>query len=112
MSEKVKIEINLDTFNKLKNIFDQSKEIYEKMNLGTIDDFVTYILENFSNSSIQFDKLNDQMKSIMENINLDNLDFEDLFKNIAKTSLKKETDKENSENKDETNLSDLDKIKN
>lgn len=112
MSEKVKIEVNLETFNKLKNIFEQSKDVYQKMNLNTIDDFVTYILENFSNSSIQFDKLNDQMKSLMENINLDNLDFEDLFKNIAKTSLKKDADKEKSDEKKDSSLDDIEKIKN
>ncbi|BAC44229.1 hypothetical protein D8X55_00840 [Malacoplasma penetrans] len=108
MSEKIKIEISLATFDKIKKIYEQSKDIYEKMNLSSVDDFITYILENFSNSSIQFDKLNDQMKSLMENINLDNLNFEDLFKSIAKTSMQKDENKKE-ENKVEDNP---EKIKN
>lgn len=109
MSEKIKIEINLNTYEKIKKIYEQSKDAYEKMNLLNIDDFITYILENFSNSSVQFDKLNDQMKSLMENINLDNLNFEDLFKNIAKTSMQKNNDKKEEPKKEEI---DNEKIKN
>ena len=109
MSEKIKIEINLNTYEKIKKIYEQSKEAYQKMNLVSIDDFVTYILENFSNSSVQFDKLNDQMKSLMENINLDNLNFEDLFKSIAKTSMQKDDEPK----KDEPKKDEIDeKIKN
>lgn len=94
---KIKIEINQGTYDKIKKIYDSAKDAYEKMNLNNVDDFITYILENFSSSSIQFDKLNDQMKSLMENINIEDLSFEDLFKNIAKTSLQKSEEKKSAQ---------------
>lgn len=96
--QKIKIEINESTFNKIKEIFELGKNEYESMNIRSIDDFISYILENFSSSSKQFEKLNDQMKNLMGSIDLNNLNFEDLFKNIAKTSLKK-SDSQDEENK-------------
>ncbi len=86
---KIKVEINQSTYTKIKNVYEKSRDIYEKMNLFSVDDFVAYILENFSTSSDQFEKLNDQMKGLMENINLEDFSFEDLFKNIAKTNAEK-----------------------
>ena len=38
------------------------------------------------------------MKALMENIDIDNLSFEDLFKNIASSSPKKKDDNNNSNN--------------
>lgn len=93
---KIKIEINQSTYDKIKKIYESAKDAYEKMNLNNVDDFISYILENFSSSSIQFEKLNDQMKSLMENINIEDLSFEDLFKNIAKTSMQKSEERKTS----------------
>lgn len=96
---KIKIEINQSTFEKIKNVYEKSKDVYTRMNLNTVEEFITYILENFSTSSDQFEKLNDQMKGLMENINLDDFSFEDLFKNIAKTNAQK-AEKKSEEKKD------------
>ncbi|MCF0217643.1 MAG: hypothetical protein HUJ42_01200 [Malacoplasma sp.] len=109
-NEKTKIEINTKTFEKIEKIFNQSKGVYTELKLASVEDFITYILENFSNSSVQFEKLNDQMKNLMENVNLENLNFEDLFKNIVKStqnkdkavSEKKETEAAKSDGVDKT----------
>lgn len=98
---KVKVEINQSTYDKIKQVYEQAKDAYQKMNLNSVDEFITYVLENFSTSSAQFEKLNDQMKNLMENINLDDFSFEDLFKNIAKTSLQKNEKKTDDQTKKE-----------
>lgn len=96
---KIKIEINAATYDKLKRIYEKSTDIYLKMNINDVDSFITYILENFCTSSDQFDKLNDQMKGLMDNVNLEDFSFEDLFKNIAKTNANKSSEKKTEENK-------------
>lgn len=92
-SNKIKIEISLDTWTKVKKMFENNREIYEKLKLGSVDDFINYILENFAKSSKEFEQLSDQMKSVVEKIDIDNIDFEDLFKNIAKSSKSKDEPK-------------------
>lgn len=92
-SNKIKIEISLDTWTKVKKMFENNREIYEKLKLGSVDDFINYILENFAKSSKEFEQLSDQMKSVVEKIDIDNIDFEDLFKNIAKSSKTKDEPK-------------------
>lgn len=108
---KVKIEINQSTYDKIKQVYDHAKDAYQKMNLNSVDDFIGYILENFSSSSAQFEKLNDQMKMLMENINLEDFSFEDLFKNIAKTSLQK-NDKKLDNMNNNSNISEFQKDNN
>lgn len=92
-SNKIKIEISLDTWTKVKKMFENNREIYEKLKLSSVDDFINYILENFAKSSKEFEQLSDQMKSVVEKIDIDNIDFEDLFKNIAKSSKTKDEPK-------------------
>lgn len=89
MTEKVKIEVSKEVYEKIKQQYEQSKDAYIKLNLNSVDDFISYILENFTNSSQQFEKLSDQMKQLMENVDMSNLSFEDLFKSIAQSSAKK-----------------------
>lgn len=95
MAEKIKVEINQDVFDKIKQQFEQAKDAYSRLNINNVDEFISYILENFTNSSQQFEKLSDQMKQLMENVDMNNLSFEDLFKSIAESSLKKDQNKEN-----------------
>lgn len=89
MSEKIKIEILSSTFNKIKEQFEAGIESYQKLGITNVDQFVSYILENFANSTSQFEKLSEQMKKMIENIDIENLSFEDIFKNIATSSQKK-----------------------
>lgn len=95
MAEKIRVEINQDVYEKIKQQYEQAKEAYSKLNINSVDEFVSYILENFTNSSQQFEKLSDQMKQLMENVDMSNLSFEDLFKSIAQSSAKKDPNKEN-----------------
>lgn len=92
---KIKIEIKLETWTKVKKMFEESRMAYEKLGINNVDEFVNYIIDNFTNSSKQFDQLSDSMKSLMENIDIENLNFEDLFKNIAQSSPKKNKDDNN-----------------
>lgn len=92
---KIKIEIKLETWTKVKKMFEESRMAYEKLGINNVDEFVNYIIDNFTNSSKQFDQLSDSMKSLMENIDIENLNFEDLFKNIAQASPKKNKDDNN-----------------
>lgn len=95
MSKKIKIEINVDTWTKAKKIFETNRDAYTKLDINTTDDFIDYIIDNFAKSSVQFEQLSDQMKNIMENVDIDNLNLEDLFKNIAKSAPAKKTPTEN-----------------
>ncbi|WP_412031874.1 hypothetical protein [Malacoplasma muris] len=95
---KIKIEISLETWTKVKKMFEEGRMSYEKLGINNVDEFVNYVIENFANSSKQFDQLSDSMKALMENIDIDNLSFEDLFKNIASSSPKKKDDNNNSNN--------------
>lgn len=95
MSKKIKIEINVDTWTKAKKIFETNRDAYTKLDINTTDDFIDYIIDNFAKSSVQFEQLSDQMKNIMENVDIDNLNLEDLFKNIAKSAPTKKTPTEN-----------------
>lgn len=92
---KIKIEISLETWTKVKKMFEDSRVAYEKLGINNVDEFVNYIIDNFTNSSKQFDQLSDSMKSLMENIDIENLNFEDLFKNIAQASPKKNNNDNN-----------------
>lgn len=92
---KIKIEISLETWTKVKKMFEEGRMSYEKLGISNVDDFVNYVIENFANSSKQFDQLSDSMKALMENIDIENLSFEDLFKNIASSSPKKKDDSNN-----------------
>lgn len=94
MAEKVRVEINQDVYEKIKQQYEQAKDAYSKLNINSVDDFISYVLENFTNSSQQFEKLSDQMKQLMENVDMSNLSFEDLFKSIAQSSIKKDQNKE------------------
>ena len=93
MAEKVRVEINQDVYEKIKQQYEQAKDAYSKLNINSVDDFISYVLENFTNSSQQFEKLSDQMKQLMENVDMSNLSFEDLFKSIAQSSIKKDQNK-------------------
>lgn len=95
MAEKIRVEISKEVYDKIKQQYEQAKDAYNKLNLNSVDDFITYILENFTNSSQQFEKLSDSMKQLMENVDMSNLSFEDLFKSIAQSSAKKNPNKEN-----------------
>ncbi|MDE5553091.1 MAG: hypothetical protein K2I67_00940 [Malacoplasma sp.] len=98
MAEKVRVEINQDVYEKIKQQYEQAKDAYSKLNINSVDDFISYVLENFTNSSQQFEKLSDQMKQLMENVDMSNLSFEDLFKSIAQSSIKKDQNKEDEKN--------------
>lgn len=92
----MKIAIDQKTYDRIAEIYNESKETYQKMNINSLDAFIGYILENFCNSSQQFKHLNDKMKDWIQNIDLSNLNYDELFKNIIKTSF------ESSQNKDES----------
>lgn len=104
---KIKIEISLTTWTKIKKLYESQKESYEKMNLTNIEEFIDYVLENFATSSQQFDKLSESLKPLMDNIDMENLSFEDLFKNIIKSSPKKES--EGSKDEKNNNINPLNK---
>ncbi|MEG1821186.1 MAG: hypothetical protein RR201_02995, partial [Malacoplasma sp.] len=90
MSDKIKIEISQKAYEKIKSQYELGIASYEKLGIKSVDEFISYVLENFANSTTEFEKLSDQMKSMIENIDIDKLNFEDIFKNIANLSPKKD----------------------
>lgn len=92
MSEKIKLEISKKAYEKIKSQYDLGFAAYEKIGITNIEDFISYVLENFANSTTEFEKLSEQMKGMIENIDIEKLNFEDIFKNIANFSPKKETE--------------------
>lgn len=92
MSEKIKVEISKKAYDKIKSQYDLGLAAYEKLGIANIEDFMSYVLENFANSTTEFEKLSEQMKGMIENIDIDKLNFEDIFKNIANFSPKKNTE--------------------
>lgn len=100
---KIKVEISIDTWSKIKKMFEDGRASYEKLGINNVDEFVNYIIMNFANSSQQFDQLSDKMKSLMENIDIENLSFEDLFESIAKSSPKKDNNDNNNSNNNDNN---------
>lgn len=106
MSDKIEVKIAKATFEKIKKIYETSQATYEKMGIVSLEGFVGYVLENFCNSSHQFEQLNDKMKHLMENanINLDSLNYEELFKNIFNSfSSEKKEDKQTKQETSTTN---------
>lgn len=82
-------------------MYEDGRASYEKLGINNVDEFINYVISNFASSSQQFDQLSDKMKSLMENIDIENLSFEDLFESIAKSSPKK--DKNDDDNNNENN---------
>lgn len=101
MSEKIKIEVSKKAYDKIKSQYNLGFAAYEKLGILNIEDFISYVLENFANSTTEFEKLSEQMKGMIENIDIDKLNFEDIFKNIANFSPKKNTD---NHKKDDTSV--------
>ena len=95
---KIKIEISLATWTEIKKIYESQRDVYEKMNLFSVDEFINYILENFATGSERFSQMSETLKPLIDSIDMDNLSYEDLFKNIIKSSPKKENQENNIQN--------------
>ncbi|EGZ30961.1 hypothetical protein [Malacoplasma iowae] len=92
---KIKIEISLETWTNIKKIYESQRDSYEKMNIFSVDEFINYVLENFATGSERFSQMSETLKPLIDSIDMDNLSYEELFKNIIKSSPKKENEEKN-----------------
>ena len=46
---KIKIEISLETWTKVKKMFEEGRMSYEKLGINNVDEFVNYVIENLIN---------------------------------------------------------------
>lgn len=99
--EKIVLEINQKTLEKIKHQFNSLKAQggVDRLGIINLEDFITYILESFAESSNQMEKMNDSLKQMLEKVDLENLKLEDFFESIMKASTKRtEAKKEEAEN--------------
>lgn len=104
--KKISLEINEDVYQGLKERLEKDKLQFSAINILNVDDFANYILSNFIASSKEFDMLGDQQKEILANLNINDTDISELFKQVTE-SLSKNSDS-NNDDKKETNSNGID----
>lgn len=106
MIKKINLEINEDVYESLKERLEKDKLQFGAINILTVDDFANYILSNFVTSSKEFDMLGEQQKEILANLNINDTDITELFKQVTESLSKNNNSDE--EEKKETNLDGID----
>lgn len=100
MSNKITIQINEEVYKGLEERLQKDKIQFGAINILTVEDFANYILNNFILSSREFDLLGDQQKEMLSNLNLNDADISELFKQVTESLSKTNS---SDEKKEETN---------
>lgn len=95
--EKKSIKIGLELFQELEKRFKEEEMSLGLINIKNTDEFIEYILKNFSNSSKQFEGLSDEQKQVLNNVDISKINIADLFDQISRTG-KKEPNNNNNNN--------------
>lgn len=96
--EKKTVRIDEDLFKELEKRFKEEENSLGLINIKNTDEFIEYILKNFSNSSKQFEGLTEEQKQALNNVDINNLNISDLFEQIGKISKKEKPGNDNNNN--------------
>ena len=102
---KITIQISEKVFNELKERFEKDRLNYTALNINDTEQFIEYILRNFVVSSSEFDTLGESEKDLLKNIDFNNVDIKDLFRQVTESLAgnSNESENKNKNNNDKNN---------
>ncbi|MGL5630683.1 MAG: hypothetical protein ACRDCG_02845 [Mycoplasmoidaceae bacterium] len=101
---KISIEISEDLFKDLEKKYKAEENSLKLINIWSTDNFIEYILKNFSNSSKQFEGLSNEQKEALNNIDISKIDMTELFNQMTEMPSIKNQKKNNNNEENNGNL--------
>jgi len=96
--EKKSVSISKELFDDLEKKFKDEEMSLGLINIKDTDEFIEYILKNFSNSSKQFEGLSEEQKQTLNNVDISKINITDLFEQISRSGKKESNNEDNNNN--------------